>query len=76
MTMMFEQREKFWQVQSIVQAKVGKTLSEDFKELFDIMTCKDFTKRATISEVKKSKWFQGEVYTDKELETLMASRLQ
>ena len=48
--------------------------SEDFKALFLSMTRFDPEKRATISEVKSSNWYQGEIYTNEELLDFMKGR--
>lgn len=50
--------------------------SQDFKDLFIGMTCKDPLKRLTIEEIKQNKWFQGEVYKQSEIEVIMTGDLE
>lgn len=44
--------------------------SPEIRELFEKMTKKDTSERATIEDIKKSKWYQGEVYTQKEVKSI------
>lgn len=47
--------------------------SEDLKTLFSSMVKADPIERATISEVKMSKWYLGEVYNEQEYADIMSS---
>jgi len=48
----------------------------DFKELFESLVEVDVSKRATIADIKSSKWYNGPVYSNSELAYIMKSKLQ
>lgn len=50
-----------------IQEKESSFFTESFQELFVSMTKKDPRQRATISEIKSSRWYNGPVYTKGEL---------
>jgi len=52
-------------------AKFNIALSKDAKDLFLSMVHSDPVERATLNEVKSSKWFSGEVYSPKELKQIL-----
>jgi len=47
---------------------------EDFQNLFVSMVNEDPLKRATIGQIKKSKWYAGPTYSKKELRAIMKSK--
>ncbi len=49
---------------------------DDFKELFMSMVKADPEKRASIEDIKKSRWYQGPIYTNKELVELLEDKLE
>jgi len=68
--MVLDQNEKFWQTHAdCTDADVIE--NEDFKKLFWSMVRSDPTKRATLEEIKQSKWFQGTLYSNRELKSIM-----
>jgi serine/threonine protein kinase len=69
-----EQSPKFWDFHGIYQKKSADFFDEDFKELFISMTKTDSTQRATISDIKNSKWYNGPIYTKEEITTVMSSK--
>ena len=48
--------------------------SEEFKELFTMMTKPNPKERATIAEIKKSSWFNMEVYSQEQVESFMSEK--
>ena len=50
-----------------LQEKESSFFTESFQELFVSMTKKDPRQRATLSDIKNSKWYNGPVYTKDEL---------
>jgi serine/threonine protein kinase len=69
-----EGNETFWKNH---EHYYDKSEDEDasFKDLFFSMVKSDPTKRATIEEIKKSSWYNGPIYEDKELRVKMSKRL-
>jgi len=61
-----EESPAFWDM----HAKLSKNkiyLSEDFKILFFSMVKQDSVERATIEDIKKIRWYQGPIYSEKDL---------
>jgi len=63
---MFDEEEKFWEIHDKIH-KSKIQFEDDFKELFMSLVRANPNERATISDIKKSKWYQGPVYTPEEL---------
>ena len=57
----------FFRKQCTIQDRRESFYSADFRELFISLMHTDPEERATIEEVKNSKWYQDEIYTDEEL---------
>jgi len=51
-------------------------LEENFKELFLSMVKKDPKERASITQIKESKWFNGPTYTQEELKAVLDKLLE
>mgnify|MGYP002621695995 CR=1 FL=1 len=49
----------------------GSEISDDFKTLFVSMVNPNPSQRPKIEDIKKNKWFQRSIYTDKELYSIM-----
>jgi len=65
--------EEFW---DLIGEKIGKSsdfFSKDFKELFFSLINDDASARPSIEDIKNSKWFCGEVYSDKELKKIWSN---
>jgi len=63
---------RFWSIhENATETKFH--FSQDFKRLFLSMVRKDPVERATINEIKESKWFRGPVYTPAELKQVMSN---
>jgi serine/threonine protein kinase len=62
----------FWECHTAALRKDPKFFSEDFRELFNSMTLDKPEQRANISDIKKTNWYKGEIYTADELRHLMA----
>jgi serine/threonine protein kinase len=56
---------QFWEMHAKLTYKIN--LSENFKQLFLTMVKGDNIERATIEDIKRSRWYAGPVYTQKEL---------
>lgn len=63
--------EAFWETHCELQRKPESFFSEEFKDLFNEMTHVRPRERATIETVKDSEWYNGPVYSDQELLSLM-----
>jgi serine/threonine protein kinase len=62
---MFDQeKEIFWRGKEI---DLGMRLSQDFKDLLSGMWKSDAKERFTINDIKRSNWYNGEVYSKEEL---------
>ena len=66
----------FWEVHENFNPVGSKLLDEDFKSLFMSMIRDDPVERATIQEIKQSKWYKGEVYREKEYKYIVSSLLE
>jgi len=69
-----EESPKFWEFHCLYQKKSPDFFDEEFKELFLSMVKTDSTKRATIEDVKKSKWYNGPIYSKEEMIEIMRSK--
>jgi serine/threonine protein kinase len=70
-----EQKGDFWIEHSILQKKRPDYFEDDFKELFFGMTKIEPSKRWGIGDIKSSKWYNGPIYSQEEVETLMVTKL-
>jgi len=67
--------QRFWKEHSNIQERPASFFDNDFRELFNGMMQVDPKKRFTLKEVKESKWFQQDTYSDEELISVMEERL-
>lgn len=75
--LMFYDNEKFWEVHcEVIQNLNPDFFSEDFKRLFNMMTCKDPNQRASISQIKESAWYNGPYLNKEELFSVMNKKTQ
>lgn len=58
---------KFWNTHCKIQHRDASFFDDDFKSLFMSMMKNNPSERATIQEIKRSKWYNGSVYTEEEL---------
>jgi len=70
--LMNEDNDKFWKTHLEFLGEEDNFFDEDFKNLFNSMTKKKAKDRASIQEIKKSKWYNGPIYDDKELIRVMS----
>lgn len=68
--------ESFWETHCELQRKSESFFSEEFKELFNAMTRVRSRERATIETIKDSEWYNGPVYSDQELISLMKKNFE
>jgi len=58
--MVLKEDKNFWSAYGqVAGVDIDSLVDKDFKDLFFLMTKRDAVERATISEIKRSKWFQG-----------------
>jgi serine/threonine protein kinase len=62
--------EEFWRVHNEIKGEAN-FYEADFKNLFNSMTRENVSERATIRQIKSSKWYNGEIYTNEELQLVM-----
>jgi len=60
----------YWEV----LASYNISISEEAKELFLSMVKSDPVERATLAEIKSSKWFSGEVYNKDQIKSILLKR--
>lgn len=65
----------FWQKHCELQGKEASYFSEEFRELFSMMTRGNPDERATIESIKASKWYNGPVFSDDELKAYMERQI-
>ena len=63
--------EAFWEKHSEIQERDESFFDESFKQLFNGMMCTDASRRYTLEEIKSSKWYQGEIYSNDEVALIM-----
>lgn len=61
----------FWKKHSEVQEEGSTVFNDEFKTLFMGMTAFHSETRMTIQQIKESKWYQGAVYSQSELESIL-----
>jgi len=67
---------KFWTIHSkIINPEKKNLLSKEFMQLFEAMIALDPCMRATIPEIKASSWYQGKVYSHKEMVSFYVKNL-
>jgi len=65
--LLYNNNHEFWNKHCEIQRKSTSAFSRDFKELFNGMTKLNPKERFTISEIKASEWYNGEIYPEHEL---------
>ena len=63
----------FWDLKDNLKKDIS-IFSNDFKELVNGMLQKDTSKRLTLEDIKKSKWYKGPVLNAKSLKEEMKDR--
>jgi len=66
----------YWAEQCKYLKKSADFFDRDFKELFMCMINADVEQRATIEDIKRSKWYNKEIYSNEELRDLMNERFK
>jgi len=70
-----ENNETFWDLRT--GHRTDKNIfNETFKEIINGLLTKDPVKRWTIEEIKKSRWYKGEILSDKELRKIMEQKVK
>ncbi len=64
--LMYDDPKKFWQTHNSYKSKKN-FYSESFKQLFQMIVEKDPLKRATISQIKESEWYNQSTLTPEQL---------
>lgn len=72
-----DDKRAYWNAIKLIHFNNDKrfTLSKDFQELFWSMTRGDVESRASMESIKKSAWFNGPIYDDKELKKVMSKKI-
>jgi hypothetical protein len=65
---------RFWEIHSNIKGDKSY-YDQDFKDLFEMMTREDVDIRASLKDIKESKWFSKEIYEPKEFKILMKQYL-
>jgi len=71
-TMLIEKDSKFWDVHTEMNKDPEIKFSADFKELFESMVNKNPKQRASISTIKKSRWYNGRTYSQSDLKKIFS----
>jgi len=66
-----ENPEMFWLKHCEFHREKAELFTEEFRELFIGMTKKNPKERLTVQEIKESRWYNGEIYSDDELVDIM-----
>lgn len=66
----------FWKKHCEAQRKESSFFSDDFRNLFETMTEFDPLKRANIGSIKNSNWFNGDVFSNEELQFIMTEKFK
>jgi len=66
--LLMNDKPKFWEKQCEIQRREVSFFGQDFKVLFERMVEANPSKRATIYEIKKSKWYLGPTLSKEELQ--------
>jgi serine/threonine protein kinase len=69
--LMYNNNDEFWRKHCEIQEKKNSFYDKEFKELFNSMVKYNPDERITIKEIKKSKWYNGKVYSPNELQKKM-----
>jgi len=68
--LLYENPQKFWEAHNSYKHQ-KKFYSESFRRLFQMITEKDPSKRATIAQIKESDWYNKPILTSEELKSQM-----
>jgi len=74
--LMYNKNADFWKKHAEIQEKPLSFFDDDFKELFNGMTKYNPEKRITVEDIRKSKWYNGPVYTPFDFERKMKQILK
>jgi len=66
--------ENFWKAHKSFNG-IHQRLSNDFKDLFIMMTREDPAQRITLAEIKRTQWYNGPIYSQQELPLAMKKAL-
>jgi len=67
---------EFWEKHCEFQNRSQSFFSNDFRELFNGMTMFDPEERLTITQIKKSRWYNGPIYSNDELKIHLSQFLK
>lgn len=70
-SLLINNAETFWERHCKIQKKENEFFGRDFRKLFRAMVKPNPRERPSIKQVKGSKWYNGEVYSEGELLDLM-----
>ena len=73
--LMSNHNEDFWRIHCEIQDKTASFYDQSFRELFNGMVKANPSQRLTIKQIKKSKWYNGPVYSNSKLQKMMSEIL-
>jgi len=74
--LMYNNNSEFWKKHCEIQERRSSFYEKEFKDLFNAMVKANPEERISIQEIKKSKWYNGPVYTPVELQQRMKKILK
>lgn len=66
----------FWKKHCEAQRKESSFFSDDFRNLFESMTEFEPLKRANITDIKNSNWYNGDIFSYEELQFIMTEKFK
>jgi len=73
--LMYNNNAEFWNKHCEIQERKSSFYEKDFRDLFNDMVKMNPEERFTIKEIKKTKWYNGPIYQQEELEGALANLL-
>jgi serine/threonine protein kinase len=74
--LMYNSNTEFWRKHCEIQERESSFYDRDFKELFNSMVKYNPDERCTLEDIKKSKWYNGPVYSGIEMQRRMKKILK
>jgi serine/threonine protein kinase len=69
--LLYTRNSEFWNKHCEIQKKEASFFDEEFKNLFNAMVKLNPTERASITQIRQSKWYNGPVYTPEEVQAVV-----
>ena len=75
-SLLSEANSVFWQKHCVIQGKSAQFFDIEFRKLFNACVSVKPSERPSLSEIKRSKWYNGPVYSQQEVIELMEKNLK